>query len=73
MPDEPRGKWSKAEVVSKAVGGILLPVILLYVGNPLHVAAGDGKQRQARSRPKERAGPAQRRQGHDVPESPFEQ
>jgi len=33
MPDEPRDKWSKAEVVSKAVGGILLPVILLYVGN----------------------------------------
>jgi hypothetical protein len=33
MGDEPRDKWSKAEVVSKAVGGILLPVILLYVGN----------------------------------------
>jgi hypothetical protein len=33
MADEPRDKWSKAEVVSKAVGGILLPVILLYVGN----------------------------------------
>src|SRR5215471_14408745 len=32
MADEPRDNWSKAEVISKTIGGILLPLILLYVG-----------------------------------------
>ena len=32
MADEPRDWWSKAEVISKAIGGILLPIILLYIG-----------------------------------------
>jgi len=33
MADEPRDKWSKLEVLSKAVAGLLLAIILLILGN----------------------------------------
>src|SRR5215472_8293119 len=58
MADEPRDKWSKAEVIGKTIAGIFLPIILLYLGNMY--ASKQEKANEARLAHDQKAEMAQR-------------